>query len=332
MYVDINAAGCPNTCRHCSAKGHLPYGKLFSLEELRAIKNEWGPLTIRYEPTAHPNFPEIYHDDIAIENGGWLVTNGFGLAQRPDSAAVLEKLLRMGLHTLAFTLHGLQQHHDWFVCRPGAFDDILCATRGARAAGFSIVWQMFVDRRGIADVPGLVNLAQKEIGEDPSLVIPYHRVGGRLRHYQEIRLTLSDVKKHQLHQVIDDPRKNELIEPERLTSRAWLEKWANSTSIDDFRHPFEPPCWPPQGSFESLSIKIEADRKVYLDPFCHHLINLGKVAEGKEAIIERLEKLPQPPFVNLLPGEVVLSDEEQEQLHPAGFSLRYQEISKRLIQ
>jgi MoaA/NifB/PqqE/SkfB family radical SAM enzyme len=149
MFVDINAAGCPNTCRHCAADGHLPYGELYSLDELRTIKNEWGPLTIRFEPTAHPDFPEIYQADIASEHGGWLVTNGFGLANRDDYPTVLAKMRTMGMHTIAFTLHGLKEHHDWFVCRAGAFDDILLATRRIWEAGFSINWQIFVDRKGI---------------------------------------------------------------------------------------------------------------------------------------------------------------------------------------
>ena len=85
MYIDIEAAGCPNTCRHCSVDGHLPYGRLFTLDELRLIRSEWGPLTIRFEPTSHPDFPEVCGGDIAIDHGGWLVSNGFGIARRQRS-------------------------------------------------------------------------------------------------------------------------------------------------------------------------------------------------------------------------------------------------------
>jgi hypothetical protein len=42
-------------------------------------------LVIYYEPTAHSAFPEVYDESIAVEHGGWLVTNGFGLARREDS-------------------------------------------------------------------------------------------------------------------------------------------------------------------------------------------------------------------------------------------------------
>jgi len=329
MYVDINAAGCSDTCRHCSTDGHLPYGGLFSLDELRTIKSEWGALTIRYEPTTHPYFPEIYNSDIATEHGGWLVTNGFGLAHRDDYRFVFEKMHAMGIHTVAFTLHGLQQHHDWFVCRKGAFYDILLATRRAKETGFSINWQIFVDSIGINDVPGLIDLALTECGELPSLSLPYHRVGGRLWHYEKIRLTLKDIEKHQLHKLIDNPDKNFFTEPKSLTSLAWLEKWIKSPASDDFKHPYEPRFWPPKSSYEMLSIRIERDRKIYFDPMCSSPIFLGKISDRKDVIIERLENLQKPLYSDLMPCDVKLSPDEQEQLHPIGFSLRYKEISKK---
>jgi MoaA/NifB/PqqE/SkfB family radical SAM enzyme len=329
MYVYIDAAGCSDTCRHCSVDGHFPYGEFYSLAELRSIKNEWGPLVIYYEPTAHPNFPEIYHADIAIENGGWLVTNGFGLACRDDYLSIFEKMHTLGITTIAFTLHGLQKHHDWFVCRPGAFDIIVLATKRAKEFGFSIKWQIYVDKLGIPDVPKFIELALKETEAVPSLAIPFHRVGGRLRHYEKIRLTLEDVEKHQLHKLIDDPGKNDLIEPENLTSRAWLRKWADLPADNVFKHPFEPRSWPPQTSFPYLTMRIDRNRKVYMDPFCHAPIYLGIISEGKEMIVERLEKLPMPLYCDLMPVDVKLSPDEQDQLHPCGYSFRYKEISKK---
>jgi MoaA/NifB/PqqE/SkfB family radical SAM enzyme len=330
MYIDINAGGCPNTCRHCSADGHLPYGRLFSLEELRAIKTEWGPLTIRFEPTAHPDFPEIYHSDIAIEHGGWLVTNGFGLARREDYGTMLTRMQEMGLHTVAFTLHGLREHHDWFVCRTGAFDDILRATRRVKKAGFTANWQIFVDRRGIEDIPGLIEIAIQECGRPPELSLPYHRVGGRTKHYEKIRPRLQDIEKLRLTTLINDPGRNYITDPEALTARAWLKKWRAAPESDEFKHPFEPRCWPASASFEALSLRISQDRKVYFDPLCAGPICLGKLSDGRDAILDRLERLPTPLFANLNPEDVNLPHEQEVQLHPAGFSLRYLEISKYL--
>jgi MoaA/NifB/PqqE/SkfB family radical SAM enzyme len=331
MHIDIDAAGCSDTCRHCSVDGHFPYGKFYSLVELRLIKNEWGPLTIRYEPTAHPNFPEIYDTDIATENGGWLVTNGFGLAYRDDYLLMYEKMRAMGITTIAFTLHGLQKHHDWFVCRQGAFDTIVLATNRAKQFGFSINWQIYVDKLGISDVPKFIDFALKETGGLPYLGVPYHRVGGRLWHYEKIRLTLEDVEKHQLHTLIDEPCKNGLIKSENMTASAWLRKWVDLPVDDMFKHPFEPPSWPPQTSFTQLSMRIDRNRKVYIDPLCNAPLYLGILSEGKEIIVERLAKLPVPLYCDLMPIEVILSPKEQEQIHPSGFSFRYKEISKKRL-
>ncbi|NUM46197.1 MAG: radical SAM protein [Anaerolineales bacterium] len=329
MFINVDAAGCPDTCRHCAVDGHNPFGALFSLAELRALKNEWGPLTILYEPTAHPDFPEIFHEDIATENGGWLVSNGFGLARREDDERVFANMRAMGIHTIAHTLHGLREHHDWFVCRAGAFDDIVQATRRAKERNFTVHWQIYADQKGIQDIAPLVDLAFKEVGDVQFLGFVYHRVGGRLWHYERIRLTLKDIETYGLHKLINDPDKNLFTGYETLTAQAWLEKWQQSPLSDDFKHPFEPRTWPPKATFEYLSLRIDRNRKVYLDPFCNAPIFLGNVSDGKETLLERLERLPLPDFADLQPNDITLSPDEREQLHPTGFSFRYKEISKK---
>lgn len=80
-----------------------------------------------------------------------------------------------------------------------------------------------------------------------------------------------------------------------------------------------------------LSIQIDRNRKVYLDPMCNSPILLGDITEGRDVIIKRLEKLAMPLYANIIPNEVKLSFDEQEQLHPRGFSLRYKEISKKIF-
>jgi MoaA/NifB/PqqE/SkfB family radical SAM enzyme len=329
MYVDINTAGCTNSCRHCAINGNLPFDKFYGLDELRAIKNEWGALTIRFEPTAHPNFPDIYSNDIAADHGGWLVTNGFGLAHRNDYLKLFSTLRRIGITTIAFTLHGCEQHHDWFVRRQGAYNDILKATRRAQIYGFNVNWQIFVDKKGIGDIHDLVRLAEQEVGEQPSLTIPYNRVGRRLRQYEFLRLELSDVKRHQLDKIIDDPKKNFLLFSERLTSIMWLQKWLENNNSDEFMHPYEPRQWPPDILYPSLSIVINQTHKVFLDPMCSKPILLGDISEGKTALLKNIQNLKLPEHADLLPSEIALTPHEAEQLHPSGFSFRYKEIMKK---
>ena len=327
MYVDIEAAGCTNTCRHCSVDGHLPYGDFFTLDELRALKQTWGPLTIRYEPTAYSDFPEVYDASISPEQGGWLVSNGFGLAQREDYRTVFEQLSKMGFHTIAFTLHGLKAHHDWFVCRAGAFDDIVLATQRAKAFGLQPNWQIYIDQLGAKDVPELVEMAEKACGIPPQIAIPYHRVGGRLPHYEKIRPTLEDITKYQLHTLVDDPDRNYIAEPEKLTAAAWLEKWRENPDSAELKHPYEPPTWPPDPAHPHLNLRIQRDRKVFLDPMCAAPIFLDHLSTGKDKIMARIAALKPPKNVDLAPQDVHLSPDEQERLHPVGFSLRYAAIS-----
>jgi len=332
VYIDIDASGCTDTCRHCARDGRPPYGRQFSLDELHVIRNEWGPLvTYCYEPTAHPDFPDIYDPLIAVNHGGWLVTNGYGLAKRADHAILFERMRAMGFHTLSLTLHGLQEHHDWFVCRKGAFEDILQATRRAQKAGFCTLWQIFVDHKGLDDIAALIALTRQETQEDPCHIgIPYHRVSQRLWQYERWRPTMQDICDRQIDQLMPNSDKNSLAHPEKLTAAAWLEKWQSTPGADDFRHPFEPPTWPPQASTEMLSLYIRQDRKVYFDPICAPPICLGKLSEGRENLLHRLENIQAPEHIHIDPQTIQLPLAEQEQLHPSGFSVRYKAISKAL--
>lgn len=328
MHIDVEGAGCPNTCRHCAVDGHLPHGRFFSWEELCDIRQEWGPLWVFHEPTAHPDFPETYSGSIQPDHNGWLVTNGFGLARRSDYPAVLQRMHEVGISTISLTLHGLREHHDWFVCREGAFDDIVLATRRASEYGVHPIWQVYVDRKGIDDVTALVEMAITECGEPPRLEIPFHRVSRRLWQYEKIRPTLQDILQRQLHRVLDDPKKNGLAEPEAHTAAAWLDKWRQSPAADEFKHPFEPRAWPPQATFEHLTISIRQDRRVYLDPMCSPPMLLGRLEEGKDALLRRLDQIQCPREAEIGPDDVELSQGEHERLHPYGYSVRYAAISK----
>jgi hypothetical protein len=286
-------------------------------------------VTYCYEPTAHPDFPEIYDPRIALDHGGWLVTNGFGLAWRADYPQLLERMHAMNFHTLALTLHGLREHHDWFVCRKGAFDDILLATRRAREAGFRTCWQVYADRLGLDDLPGLVELARQECQEELTFIgIPSHYLSKRLWQYEKYRPSLKDLEDQKPARFLLDPEKNMLANAKTLTAAAWLEKWKQLPQGDDFRNPFEPPTWPPQTSFDGLCLYIHRDRKVYFDPSCAEAICLGELSEGRDVLLGRLKMIQPPEFVHIDPETVELSTEEKDKLHPAGFSVRNLAMAK----
>ena len=270
-------------------------------------------------------FTEYLRDDYK----GHLPTCGFGISQSVDHKSFLKRMTTHGFKILHFTFHGLREHHDWFVGRDGAFDDIVVATRRARESGYQTTWQLFVDRKGLEDVYPFVEMAINETGKQPSIGIPYHRVSQRLWRFEKIRPTLEDALKHKLDTVIDEPKKNGFSKPETLTASAWLEKWKQATSMDGFWCHFEPEEWPPRELYEWMSIQIKRNRTVYLDPLCAPPIRLGELTDGKVAITERLRKIQAPKYVDIKPEDVVLTSEEKNRLHPTGFSVRALAISKK---
>ena len=69
MFIGVEATGCPNVCRHCGVNGHPPHGSLYSMEDLYELSNEWGSLIYLHEPTAHPEFPEIFDRRLKTTSG-----------------------------------------------------------------------------------------------------------------------------------------------------------------------------------------------------------------------------------------------------------------------
>ena len=171
-------------------------------------------------------------------------------------------------------------------------------------------------------------MALKECGEQPTLALVFHRVSRRLWHYERIRPTYRDVIDRDLLSLVDERGGRCLADPESLTAAKWFEKWRQSPDSDALRHPFEPPIWAPDVSFEGLTIHIHRDREVYLDPMCSPPIHLGHLSEGKEHLLDRLAELEAPPYADIDPYDVELLPSERERLHPAGYSVRYLAISK----
>ena len=332
MIIYVEAAGCPNTCRHCAALGHPPQKTYYSIDELRRLSEEWGLLEIYHEPTAHPDFPAVYDPQIAEPHGGYLVTNGYGLARRDDYPSVLQGMQAIGIEYLAFTLHGLRDHHDWFACRKGAFDDILLAGRRARQAGFKLVWQVFLDRMNIDQVPLLVEMSLVESGETPLLQLPFHTVSQRLWIFERLRPSLKDIQNSSLTRLVDDPKKNILVEhsPESLTAQAWLQAWRSAPETVTLKHIFEPPTWPPTVEFEKLTLYFLGDHKVYLETRVTERILVGDLSEGKVAILDHLKNIQPPQYVDITPTDIQLSPEQADLLHPSAYSVRYLAISTKL--
>jgi len=331
MIIYINAAGCSNSCRHCAVNGGPPYGGFYSLDDMRAIASEWGPIVPYLESTAHPDFPEIMDPQIVGEGNTILGTTGFGLAERDDYMAVFSRLREFGYTGIFFTLHGLEEKHDWFACRKGAFQTILEASGKAAEAGFRIMWSVFLDQRNLEDIPPLQVLGKQEFGiPSLSLEVPRHRVSHRMWQYEKLRPRLGDVKELLLG--MDTEAWTGWLKDRPLdefTESAWLNAWRKEPHSDEFMGRRDPKSWPQPPRFEDI-IHIDVDGQVFLDPQCGELILIGRLSGGKDEIQRRIQQVATPPYSDMSPEEAQLPESDSELLHPHGHSVRCKAISAAL--
>jgi len=316
MPTYIDAAGCTNTCRHCSREGRPPFGALYSTDQLRDLARVWGPLIIDSEPSAHPDFPEVLDPEIGVCEGV-LATNGFGFARAFDPASVFARLREFGYSALSLTLHGAERNHDWFVGRRGAYQDILAATSRAVEAGFGLHWNIYLDRRNLEDVPLLVDLKARMFTGSLWIGVPSHIVNQRLWRYENLRPSARDVEQRL-------PNLGDLdctYRGELLTEASCLEMWKNEPSAVG-----APETWPPTEPLEKQWAFITRDRRVHLGVECAPRIALGTLDEGRPVIEDRLRKLPAP-LDDIDPWTAETHLGASDLLHPSGLSVRCKAVS-----
>lgn len=332
MIIYINAAGCPNACRHCSANGHPPYGGFYTSNELKEIASEWGTIWPHYEVTAHPEFPAIMDPQIIGEGScAFPPTNGYGLAERDDYKEVFARLRYLGCRGISFTLHGLEEKHDWFVCRKEAFQTILKAGRRAADFGFAIHWNIFLDRCNSVDIPPLMELGKREFGLK-SFTVGFADPNVSLRswQYEKIRPRLGDVK--ELLQGLNPDSWTGWLKYQRLediTESALLCKWEQDPDSKMLQSPWESPTWPPSPPFDNVVLRIDRNRQVFYDPACGELMRLGSLADGKDKILRRLQNAPEPPYRNISAAQArqFLPESDADLLHGEIGSVRLTAIA-----
>lgn len=145
--LGIHAMPCTNRCRHCWTGGSPQHARVpaeqvrFVLEKLAELQSEFSHVTffLYDEPTNHPQFVELLEHAAALGLIGedfFLATNGSLLARAPDET--WERMARAGCRTLQLTAYGLEQAHDAFAGRRGAFQDLVKTTR--RASAHRVDW------------------------------------------------------------------------------------------------------------------------------------------------------------------------------------------------
>jgi MoaA/NifB/PqqE/SkfB family radical SAM enzyme len=216
---------CTNRCRHCWTQGSVTHQRVparqvrFVLEKLADLRSTTPQLGffLYDEPTNHPQFIEIMERAVQLElidDQFFLPTNGSILAQAPDDT--WERLRNTGCDYLQFTVYGLEQTHDRFAGRKGAFQNIVTAAR--RANEFGIGWYagVILHQGSVSELPDAIAYVR---GLDPT---GESRVGwfpflwqGRGRDAERVRIDeyarLPEEMRRRRTSLVDERRGAEMI-------------------------------------------------------------------------------------------------------------------------
>ncbi|MCP4231339.1 MAG: radical SAM protein [bacterium] len=165
LVVNIRANPCVNRCRHCWTEGTPKRDRMKSGEVKRILEalSDARNITANClfflfdEPTFRDDFLEIleYAAKLGlIEGDFWFPSNGFGLARGDEK--YWERLKTVGVEYLSFTFYGLNEVHDNFARRHGAFEDLTTAMRKADEYGIDYVGAAILRSNDEGDVLGTV--------------------------------------------------------------------------------------------------------------------------------------------------------------------------------
>jgi len=207
-------SGCPNRCRHCCDEGSPPFGDLMSLEDIqwivaefdRAWQDTFGtPAHFRiledgFEPTVHQDFIRLRQYVMSFlpasrrEEFDTLGTNGHGLARAPNWRSLFEELAAIGVRGLGFAVHGLEQEHDWFVQRDGAYQDITPSATRALDSGLNVSFEIHLNKRNLASFPAIVDALERLCSGRARIWcgVPGFYMNDRLRAFDSLRPTKAD--------------------------------------------------------------------------------------------------------------------------------------------
>ena len=236
LTVGFVAAGCKNRCRHCSASANTSAPELLTLEQMagamETLKAEnakrprfWGKINLGllYEPMDHPNIVDIQRLFYELNPEAPLVktvaTNGYRIATDPRYAKLVNDLHQYGAKRFQLTLHGLEQSHDWFAGRRGAYSDLLEAARRLSRCGAKINWIYFLNRRNMSECTEVIASARSASQEtETEECISLWGPSGRGARQAQWRVKYADVEA-----LPHDIREMRWL-PEYRPEREWVEQ------------------------------------------------------------------------------------------------------------
>jgi len=209
--LSIIAVGCRNRCKHCSVAAAISDSILIPYEQveevisiLRAEQEKSPPLyghvnpCLMYEPMDYPDVARVQKLFHTLSPDAPLVrtmaTNGQRIAEDPAYEQLIRDLRENGLEQFQLTLHGLEQNHDWFAGRRGAYRDIMEAAKRIVSAGMRIDWNLFLSKRNIAEFPNMVRAAREvSRGAEVSEMVNIWGPAGRAGRQSHLLITQKDL-------------------------------------------------------------------------------------------------------------------------------------------
>jgi MoaA/NifB/PqqE/SkfB family radical SAM enzyme len=303
------------------------------LEQFRSVADTFSPF-VYHEVTAHPDFVTLLEQCREFSNdpeATWdtLATNGYGVARAAEPEGMLRRLRDFGMDRLSFTLHGLELHHDWFVCRRGAYEDIWEAARLCDQVGLAKYFNIFLDRRNVANLGPLLEqtgAAGANTGREAgvSVSVPAFVANHRSHIYEEtLRPRLSDL----------EPVRHHLEERWGGLLEQYTEAFLTARMLDscDTSHPTEKSS----PGREVARLVVDGAFDVYEKPwlFEHGLVKLGNLkTDGLSAVLDRYAARKPPSYPDVADLARRYGDPESTLVHRRAASLHTKWIARWLAE
>jgi len=173
--IAVDMCGCPNACRHCWLG--RAQNKRLSVQDVRRVAEQFRGFfapgqagsavkglvfsTCFREPDFSDDYKQLYELEAELSDGRparYELLSVWRLARDPEYAPWAG---RVGPGKCQIKFFGLAETHDWFCRRKGAFRDSLTATERLLEAGMKPRWQLFLTRKILPELGGLLELAEK---------------------------------------------------------------------------------------------------------------------------------------------------------------------------
>ena len=173
--VALDMHGCPNRCRHCllgrASHKHMTEDDLRRAAaqfrsyvrpgEARPFIEKLSVSTWFREPDHSDDYEQLHELEAELsdyEPARYELLSVWLLARDPR---YVEWAKKVGPDTCQITFFGMEETNDWFYRRKGAFRDCIAATERLLDVGMKPRWQLFLTKKILPDLPGLMRLMDR---------------------------------------------------------------------------------------------------------------------------------------------------------------------------